>query len=546
MRKNIYSLMLIALPLLAACNNDDEQVSTTDNVALQVSVKNCLTRSIITGSSLSEDSQMGIYVADKDNNVSNYNVKGTVKGDYCLLTNTVSLTDEPSYVYAYYPYSSSYNNATAIPYDATEQTDILMGYSDDGTGILDYVDKQNPTANMLLTHALARVTLNVKKAAENSNAGELTLVGLNNVANSGTINLLEHSSNGDSNLGTISLATSTTLTANDEATFDLLVAPTPSLSASQLVLTVDGETIYVSIPTTRATEWTAGKQYKYTVIVGENSNVKISDAEINLWNNNQQEEITISRALEITTSIADTRSVVTGSSFAEGDEVGIFAYDEDGNNYSSSSSNAKATLTNSHWQFSPKIALNSEKAYVYGYYPYDSNATISGDSIKIDVNPDWKIGQRDYMYSGCAVADSLNYKTNMTFNHALSRITLAIKKGVNDKGDGNITAVKLSNGAQGSEIAETGWMSIKNGTIERIENTDDNISLNVSETATTSGTVNLEILVLPNQSRGVAARPASPVVCTLTIDGTPHEFTISNPQWYSGEQYTYPITLNRQ
>lgn len=541
--------MLIALPLFAACTNNDEQIDTNDNAALKLCVKNCLTRSIITGNSLSEDSQLGVFVADEDNNVGSYNVQGTVKGDYCLLASTISLSDEPSYVYAYYPYSSSNTDPTAITYNASEQTDILMGYSDDGTGKLTYVDNSNPTANMLLTHALTRVTLNIKKSSENSNAGELTSVALSNIATNGSINLLDHSSVGTS-LGTISLATSTTLSDSEEASFDLLVAPIDSLSASKLVLTVDGETIYSDIPTTKTEEWVAGRQYTYTVVVGENSNVKISDPDITLWHNNQQDEIVISRALEITTNIASTRSVVTGSKFAEGDEVGIFAYNAEGESYSTTSTNVKATLNNAHWQFSQKIALTSEQALVYGYYPYDSNATIKGDSVKIDVNPDWKIGQKDYMYSGCATADSLNYKTNMTFNHALSRITLAVKKGASDNGEGKITAVELSNGTangtQGTEIAETGWLKITDGSVARIENSDDKVSLALSETATTSGTVNIEILVIPNQSKGTEARTASPVVCTLTIDGTAHEFTISNPQWYPGEQYTYPITLSRQ
>lgn len=540
--------MLIALTFSSACTNNDEQEATDNNASLEVCVKNCLSRSIITGTSLSEGSEIGIFVADKSNSVSSANVKGTVEGDYCLLGSTVSLSDEPSYVYAYYPYSSSYTSASSITYDASSQTDYLMGYSDDGTGILDYVDNQQPTANILFNHALARVTLNIKKSAENSNAGYLSSITLGNVASSGTVNLLQHTSTGSTTLGAVSIAAGSTLSATEEQTFDILVAPTSSLESSYLYLNVDGESISVAIPTNKAEEWVAGKQYVYSVTVGENSNVKISEADIKLWNNNQQSEIIISKALEITTSIA-TRSVVTGSSFTEGDEIGVFAYDAEGESYSASSSNVKSTLTDSKWKFASKIALSSETAYVYGYYPYDSNASISNDSVKIDINPDWKIGQKDYMYSGCATADSTNYKTNMTFNHALARITLAVKKGASDKGDGNITAVELTNGSdgdtKGTEISEAGWMSIKDGGIKRIENSDDNISLSLNETATTSGTVNIEILVLPNQSRSAEARTASPVIFTLTIDGAPHTFTITNPQWYAGEQYTYPITLNR-
>lgn len=426
-----------------------------------------------------------------------------------------------------------------------------MGYSDDGNGLRSYVDASNPTANMLLRHAQARVTLKIKKSTENTNDGLLTSVTLNDVATAGSIDLLQQISKGTTT-GSISLSTSLTLSDSDTQTVEVLVAPTSSLESSSLTLTVDGESYTVAIPTTKATEWEAGKQYVYSVVVGENSNVRISNPDIVVWNNNVQNEIIITKALEINTAIEGTRGVVTGSSFVEGDQLGLFAYNTDGELYDSLSvcSNVQTTLTNSVWKCSPKIQLTSEKATIYGYYPYVSNATISGKSIKVDINPDWKIGQRDYMYSGGVEADTINYKPTLTFKHALSRITLAITKGTSDKGDGDITSVEIANGEtngkKGTEIAETGWMDLETGNIERLENRDDNLVIGVSEKATVGSAVNIELLVLPNQSKSEEARTADPVVVTLTIDGTTHSFTISNPQWYAGEQYTYPITLNRQ
>lgn len=552
MRTSIYlKLMLLALPVATACSNQDDAETKADQSTLQINVKGCLTRSVITSTSLDENSQLGVFVADKSNSVNYSNVRGVVKGDYCLLDHTIALTKEPSYVYAYYPYSSSYSDATAITYDATSQTDFLIGYSDDGHGILDYVDSTEPTANMLLSHALARVTLNVKKSAENSNSGDITSVALYNVSTTGTANLLQHSSIGSTELGTISISTSATLSTTEETTFDLLVAPTASLESAILQMTIDGSSYSVAIPTTRATEWEAGKQYVYSVEVGENSNVKINNTDITLWNNNIQDEIVISRALEVSTSISGTRSVVTGSSFAEGDEIGLFAYNANGDVYDTTnmSTNVKTTLNSSKWQCSPKIALTTDKAYIYGYYPYDANATISGNSIKVDINPDWKLGQRDYMYSGCTEADYNSYKPNLTFKHALSRITLAIKKSSTDSGDGNITAVELSNGeangTKGTELSEAGWMNLATGEVTRIENADDNLSISLNETVSSGSTTYIELLVLPNQSSS-SAHSASPVVCSLTIDGSVHTFTIDNPQWFAGEQYTYPITLSRR
>lgn len=545
--------MLLALPLATACSNQDEAEPTaTDQTTLQINVKGCLSRSVITSTSLSDDSELGVFVADANNSVKYVNVRGVVEGDYCLLDRNVSLSDEPNYVYAYYPYSSTRSNISAIAYDATSQTDFLMGYSEDGKGMLDYVDSSNPTADMVLSHALARVTLNMKKSADNANDGVISNIALVNVATSGTIDLLQHTSVGNSTPGTISVSTYTTLSSTSEIPLDILVAPTTSLDSTSLRITIDGESYSVAIPTTRATEWEAGKQYIYTVEVDEKSNVKIDDPDIQLWNNNVQDEITISRALEISTNISTTRSVVTGSKFAEGDEIGLFAYNANGEAYDSvnACSNVKSTLTSGNWICSPKIELTSEKAYVYGYYPYDSDAIVRGDSVKIDINPDWKLGQRDYMYSGKAEADYTNYKTHLAFKHALSRITLAIKKNSTDKGDGKITAVELSNGTTsgvtGTEIAETGWMRLSDGEVFRIEDSTDKLALSIDQTVTAGNTIYIELLVLPNQQSSQPSRAASAVECKLTIDGTIHTFTITNPQWYAGEQYTYPITLNRQ
>lgn len=547
--------MLLALPILSACSNNEGEEPTAKSANLEVNLNGCLSRSIITGTSMPEGSELGIFVADNANAVNYTNVKGVVNGTLCLLESSVPLDEEPNYVYAYYPYSSSNTDATAIRYDVTSQTeDFLMGYSADDNGIRDYVDSSRPTANMLLKHAFAKVTLNIKKSADNNNDGILSSVTLDSVATSGTVNLLQQTSVGDTPSGKVSTTTSVTLSATEESSVSLLVAPTSSLTSTSLTMVIDGDSYSTAIPTTKTTTWEAGKQYSYSVVVGENANVKINDASITLWNNNEQDEIIITKALEISTSIENsTRSVVTGSSFSEGDELGLFAYDATGELYDTLtvSSNVKATLTNSVWKCSPKIQLTGEReAYVYGYYPYTNNAVTMDNSVKIDMNPDWKIGQRDYMYCGRVVADATNFKPNLAFKHALARITLAISKGSNDNGDGVITTVGIANGesggAKGTEFAETGWLNLTNGETTRIEDSDDNLVLNVNKTVSSANGVDLDILVIPNQSRTQAARTAAPVVVTLTIDGTPHTFTINNPQWYAGEQYTYPVVLNRQ
>ena len=236
--------------------------------------------------------------------------------------------------------------------------------------------------------------------------------------------------------------------------------------------------------------------------------------------------------LKIRTSVADSRGVITGTTFQQGDEIGICVTTVDGHDYTGNSQNIRATYTGSDWRLERDVELREDEAIVYAYYPYDAHAT---DSIDINLAPATTPEQTDYLYGNCQGVSLNNSTANIRFNHALARITLAVTKGVNDVGEGVVSAAKIVNGyytfrvhptgelvrLQGNSISIKGKMSVKTGEIVKINNGKKN-------------------------AEGSLLIPLGGICAILTIDGKDYEISLPNVLRYeAGQQYTYPITVNR-
>lgn len=253
--------------------------------------------------------------------------------------------------------------------------------------------------------------------------------------------------------------------------------------------------------------------------------------------------------LKIKTSIADTRAVVTGTEFQEGDEIGVFLGE-------TNNANIKASYSGSKWTIYSDILLSNSNNYVYACYPYESTATVQTVQAEtkttirpvrvlcnIDITPKSVTGQPDYMY-GCseAVVNATNTTANIQFKHALSRITLSITKGANDVGNGKISKVCLRNRSitsSSTAIAVKGVMNLNGGSITRTLDADAAIELSVDKTVSTKEATTIDILAIPTTVNENAE-------IVLTIDGAPYTIVLSQQDWEAGEQYTYPIIINRQ
>lgn len=251
-----------------------------------------------------------------------------------------------------------------------------------------------------------------------------------------------------------------------------------------------------------------------------------------------------------------TRGAIDATNFTKGDAIGVFVRDLEGKDYNAATncSNIKATYDGSKWTLASKVPLTSGKeAVVYAYYPYNANAVVNGDSIDIDITK-----QEDVMYGNATGVTVNNSTAKITFNHALARVTFAITKGVNDVGTGYLNNVRIGNIltplllGQAYIIATKGRMDVKTGTFKTNRTKEDEIILDkdlpLSQTET-----NVDCLLIPYhknmtyQTNQIIVVKALPYVnLYLTIDGKEYKQIISDPQWYAGQQYVYPITVNRK
>lgn len=268
--------------------------------------------------------------------------------------------------------------------------------------------------------------------------------------------------------------------------------------------------------------------------------------------------------LKIETHIVQTRAVVTGTDFQQGDKIGIFAvYTKGGISIGGgaietpdNSVNIAAQYNGTAWTFDDNIRLHNQSADIYAYFPYktETKSTIASarniPEINIDITPDKANGQTDYMYGVSEKAVNVTTPTaNILFKHALARITLSILKSPNDIGKGNISKVCLRNNTNVQTISTKGIMKMTGG-ITRNDNIDATITLKTNVTINNEEAQNIDLLVFPaTGKRGTELTIGNiieSVEIVLTIDGSDYKIPLSGMIWEAGKQYTYPITVNRK
>lgn len=181
----------MALLTLASCSNEDAgslSSSAQDRVPLQVSVEDAATRGIITGTTLPDDCSYRIYAYSR-NSETNYEALNNQSGSTVKYQKGVSrIDDEPIYlpedgsdvqvVALYGGITGSYDDlrVNKIKLSEKAQEDYLVGVN------TNKVNKTNPKANLAFTHVMSRVTLNIKRAKDNTNSYKIPEVTINNLA----------------------------------------------------------------------------------------------------------------------------------------------------------------------------------------------------------------------------------------------------------------------------------------------------------------------------------------------------------------------------
>lgn len=306
MKKNqfIFYLATIISGMLsvASCSDEDGAVATGKQASLEIQVSGVQsTRSIIEGNKLPEECQYGIFALEGSSGDAALSDGINARVDYIKGISTLSRNiylpnDVNSTIYAYYPFNEAYNGTDfltgAMRIEANSQTDYLYGYSADNENRLTYVNANQPKAKIYFKHALARVTIRIKKATDNENTYKFPYINLLNVDKNAYINVLKGGAildpSGTANL-TAKPSDYALENSDNEIVADFLVIP-GNTEGKKIILNMSDNIssfengLSAAVP---VTNWEAGQQYTYMVTVKKN-NLEISQAEIIPWENNEQ------------------------------------------------------------------------------------------------------------------------------------------------------------------------------------------------------------------------------------------------------------------
>ena len=299
--KNHYALVLsfvMALCFATSCSNDMEETTAKSQRYLEIdAVVEGATRGAIDGSSFTKGDAIGLFVKDAAGNdystdINCSNVKATFDGAKWVIDTKIPLDEgRDAVVYAYYPYKSSEIEGNLLNIALSNQDDVM--YSGETA-----IDKELSKAHLVFKHALARVTLAIKKGANDNGKGLLSNVRLANIdsdillkgqayvlATNGKMNILTGevsvSSRGKDDYVMLfqSSALSETETYRDLLVFPyykgitrIIVAP-PYVN---VILTIDGKEYITKI---NNPQWYPGKQYVYPITVNRSTDFSNVPAE---------------------------------------------------------------------------------------------------------------------------------------------------------------------------------------------------------------------------------------------------------------------------
>lgn len=268
-----------------------------------------------------------------------------------------------------------------------------------------------------------------------------------------------------------------------------------------------------------------------------------------------------SRTLKIEATMADTRAVVTGTTFSEGDKIGIYVTEKYGTWYEEWAQNVLTSYDGVAWKMRDELQVKEDVSpYVSAYYPYSEGTFVTMEEghyapkVTIDINPDVVTeGQADWLYASAWPSKSSAYTAKLTFNHALARVTLGIKKSATDVGKGVISKVRVTNAdmykgdvllGKNNRLFTKGYMSLETGEITRIEDDSDTILILNQSLTLTEQYQDIDLLLMPSNANPYYTGGGYNI--ELTIDGFPYVMNINPTTLQAGRRYYYRVAVNRK
>jgi len=290
MKKTILSLM--ALPLLLACSSDEQPAAGLNGrVPLQVELGG-ISRAAI--DALPANCNYGVFVTSSSYASSTFVEDGfnrlvTYTDGKSTMDKSVYLAEGGhAYVWAYYPYNANRgsNALTAMPLETKSQTDFLVSDAH-------YANESQPRVNLTMRHALARIHVTLRKAADNTKVYYYKEMTLTDAYLSATYNF-DGKYTIDAAMGDITAYTSngnSSLQDGGVVEFDFLVLPTSNKAMS--VYLPNGTIEFKTALPTRT--YQAGQQYNITITINSQGELVVGNWTIVPWNSSVQNGLNIWR-----------------------------------------------------------------------------------------------------------------------------------------------------------------------------------------------------------------------------------------------------------
>lgn len=259
--------------------------------------------------------------------------------------------------------------------------------------------------------------------------------------------------------------------------------------------------------------------------------------------NTSKGELNIIANIDRAGSNSSLRSIVTATSFSNGENIGVFIA---GDSYTSTAT--EYTYSGTSWGLASgysAINLSKTSATVFGYYPSTLTPDMVNKTAPVNVSySDFSLAsastQDDYMYAtnGTAGTQATVSKASstaaLTYFHVLSQITLEVAKDATYGGTGSLTNITFT--AATDNITGSGVMSLSDGAVTLDASPSTAIALNGTATLTETAVEIATVMVAPFST-------AQDVTLSMTIDGESYSGTITNAVWTAGTHYTYKATI---
>lgn len=198
------------------------------------------------------------------------------------------------------------------------------------------------------------------------------------------------------------------------------------------------------------------------------------------------------------------------------------------------------------------LYVAGENVFAYyrnGQWVLDRDVTLTTTSIPVYAcfNRDGGSGNPTIFFSGYyselyGTSDKevsvTNPEAHILFQHVQARITLSIQCGPSDSG-ARLYEVYLRNTKDNAFISTYGEFDLPTGKFINTNSGDVSVTPNIYLDSDAPQNVDLYVLPTEIPEDGMAE-------FVFMIDGFPYTIPIPATKWESGQQYTYPITINRK